>query len=191
VEPDDRIAVVALAEELGVRKQRLFKVLKRSGIQPVLRRDGARGGQRIATITASEAAALREALRSREAGHPTLSDVLYRPGEEVGVFYLVQLEPDHDETRIKVGFTADLEARLRKHRTAAPFATVIKSWPCRRGWERAAIDSITRGYEQLHTEVFRAGSLDEARSRGDAFFGIMPVPRAPDEGPEDSEAEGY
>jgi len=88
---------------------------------------------------------------------------------------LVQLEPQHDEGRFKVGFTTELEGRLRKHRTSALFARCEKGWPCRRAWERAAIDCVTNGCEQLHTEVFRAVSLADVVRRADEFFSIMPT----------------
>src|SRR5437764_885275 len=42
-----------------------------------------------------------------------------------------------------------------------------------RTWERAAIDCLASGVEQLHTEVFRRRSLDEAVGRGDQFFSVM------------------
>jgi hypothetical protein len=42
--------------------------------------------------------------------------------DEASLFYLLQLEPEHDQGRSKVGFTTELEGRLRKHRCSAPFA---------------------------------------------------------------------
>jgi hypothetical protein len=68
----------------------------------------------------------------------------------------------------------DLDGRLQKHRCAAPFAQYLKSWPCKRVWERAAIDCVTSGCERLHTEVFRVGSLEQLISRAQAFFSMMP-----------------
>ena len=41
-------------------------------------------------------------------------------------------------------------------------------------WERAALDCVTNGCEQLHTEVFRAESLEQVSSRAQSFFSIMP-----------------
>ena len=90
------------------------------------------------------------------------------------MFYLIQLEPKFDPLRFKAGFTTDLANRLRHHRCSAPFACCVKSWPCHQTWERAAIDCVTKDCEQLHTEVFRAISLDEVVSRGDRFFSLMP-----------------
>jgi len=94
---------------------------------------------------------------------------------------VVQLEPTHDRGRFKVGFTTDIDGRLRHHRCSAPFAQCVRTWPCRRTWERAAIDCVTIGAEQLHTEVFRVDSIHVVIERTDEFFGVMPViPEAPD-----------
>jgi hypothetical protein len=68
----------------------------------------------------------------------------------------------------------DLEGRLQKHRCAAPFAQYLCSFPSKRVWERAAIDCVTKGCEQLHTEVFRAESLEQVASRAQSFFSMMP-----------------
>ena len=56
----------------------------------------------------------------------------------------------------------------------APFAQYIATWSCRRVWERAAIDCVTNACEQLHTEVFRATSLEQITTRAKSFFAMMP-----------------
>ena len=93
---------------------------------------------------------------------------------EVGVFYLIQLEADFDPGRFKVGFAAGMSERLRQLRCSAPFAAVVRTWPCRRLWEKTVIDSVAAGCERLHTEVFRTTSLDEIVARCERFFAIMP-----------------
>jgi hypothetical protein len=171
------IAVAELADELGTYKQTIFKIAKRLAIQPMKRREPTRGNQLIALVTEADAAAIRAAFaEGRRSGVQGNSDILeFAPDE--GWFYLIQLEPEHDPGRFKVGFTTDLEGRLRHHRCSAPFAVYKKTWPCRRTWERAAIDCMTIGHEQLHTEVFRGASLDEVATRGDQFFMVMPPVR--------------
>lgn len=179
---ESRIAIIDLADELQVRKQRLFKVIGRMGLRTVQRREVSRGNQLVVTITLAEADAVRLELTASqqrkdvgaEFGEADRVDLI----DGVGVFYLIQLERDHDPGRFKVGFTSELEGRLRKHRCSAPFAECIKSWPARRTWERAAIDCVTNGCEQLHTEVFRAVSLSDVAARADAFFSMMPKPSA-------------
>lgn len=175
---EERISIVDIADDLKLRKQRLFKVLKKLGIRSTLRRDSTRRGQAVAMISQAEATRVRQALAHTDPDSPRPTKaklVPYETGDEVGVFYVVQLEPQHDVGRFKVGFTTELEARLRKHRTSAPFVRCEKSWPCLRAWERAAIDCVTSGCEQLHTEVFRTSVLADVIRRADSFFSVMPA----------------
>ncbi len=165
------IALLDLADELSVRKQWLFKIVKRLGISLTARREAARGGQKVATVVPADAERIRRevaAARQRDSGRtPSTND-------EVGYFYVVQLEPEHDPGRFKLGFTLDLDYRLAKHRTAAPFAEYKQTWPCHRTWERAAIDCVAHGADPVRSEVYRASSLDEVLRRADAFFAVMP-----------------
>jgi hypothetical protein len=175
---EEDIVVVDLADELQIRKQTVFKVMKRLGIQAVKRREYDRRGQVISVIRKVDADAIRDDLRRTTSGvrdgSSPAGDTRYL-SEDSGVFYVAQLESAYDPGRVKVGFTTDIEGRLRRHRCSAPFAQCVKTWPCRRTWERAAIDCVTTGAEQLHTEVFRVGSVQVVIDRADKFFGVMPV----------------
>ena len=91
-----------------------------------------------------------------------------------GVFYVIQLEPDHDPGRFKVGFATSVQDRLRQHKTSAPYSVVLNTWPCKLLWEKTAIDSVTQGCEQLHTEVFRTDNLNQVIERCNQFFSLMP-----------------
>lgn len=178
----DLIAVAELADELSTHRATIFKIMKRLGIHPVMRRDAERGGQRIALVTSAEGVAIRASLRASRGSRGDVSNDDEGLVASEGKFYLIQLEPEHDPGRFKVGFTTDLDGRLRHHRCSAPLAEYRRHWPCRRTWERAAIDCMTVGLEQLHTEVFRTDSLEVILTRGDRFFGVMPrVPSIPGE----------
>jgi hypothetical protein len=92
-----------------------------------------------------------------------------------GVFYLIQLVPEAIPNRIKIGYTDSLPKRLVEHQTSAPTARVIASWPCKRSWDYAAMDSLTReGCTWLLNEVFE-GDPDGFIARGNAFFALMPA----------------
>jgi len=179
VSEPERIAIVDLADDLQVRKQRIFKILPRLGIRPTQRREPGRGNQLVATVSQSETSAIRAEIEkssgSSAAGNrsPSGSTAVFY-SDDVGFFYLIQLEPEHDPGRVKLGFTMDLDGRLQKHRCSAPFAEYVGTWPCKRVWERAAIDCVTDGCEQLHTEVFRAASLEQIANQAKAFFSMMP-----------------
>ena len=96
--------------------------------------------------------------------------------DRYGYFYLIQLVPEALPNRVKIGFADSVEKRLAEHRTAAPTAKLIKSWPCKRSWDYAAMDSITRnGSKLVLNEVFE-GEIRGFIERSDAFFEVMPNP---------------
>ena len=93
-----------------------------------------------------------------------------------GFFYLIQLVPEALPNRVKIGFADDAEKRLGEHRTAATTAKLLKKWPCKRSWDYAAMDSITRdGCKLVLNEVYE-GDIHSFIVRGDAFFALMPSP---------------
>ncbi len=175
----DSISVIDAASEIGLDKRNVFKILKRLGIETFLERSSASNhrGQAIAHISLDDFESLRQDTASKattaSATDPDTGDVDYVP-VDTGNFYVIQLEPEHDSGRFKVGFAVSIAERLRSHRCSAPFATLVKSWPCRRVWERTAIDCVTAGCVQLHTEVFRTSGLANVVARCDQFFAMMP-----------------
>lgn len=173
---DDPLSVIDVAKMLGLKKEHAFKVIDRLGIQKIRQPHKAHKGQAIAYITATDFALVKQYVESQRGAEnqttPTDSDIATII--EVGVFYVIQLEPEHDAGRFKVGFAANIGERLRAHRCSAPFAVVVKTWPCKRLWERTAIDCVTSHCEQLYTEVFRCVDLGAVIEKCDRFFGIMP-----------------
>jgi len=163
----------------GLLRQTIFKVLKRLGIEPSKSRGGSQNrGQMISYITEHNTRFVLEALASsrnfqnEQKGEETEfpDTTLY----DIGVFYLLRLEPEHDPNRFKVGFASNLNERLRQLRCSAPYTQVVKTWPCRRLWEKTAIECVTDGCERLLTEVFRALSLETVEERCAQFFALMP-----------------
>jgi hypothetical protein len=173
---EELISVIDIARQNGRTKTCVFKVVKRLGIQPVKRRSTSRHNQFVACITDEECRLVVAELRAIDhAPRETEADEIEGITDaEAGVFYLIRLEPEFDPGRFKVGFAAGIGERLRQLRCSAPFAEVVATWPCRRLWERTVIDSVTIGTERLHTEVFRARSLDEVIGRCEQFFAVMP-----------------
>jgi hypothetical protein len=96
--------------------------------------------------------------------------------DRYGYFYLIQVVPEVLPNRIKVGFADSVERRLNEHRTSAPTAKLLKAWPCKRSWDYAAMDSITReGCKLVLNEVFE-GDVGGFLSRAESFFSLMPSP---------------
>ncbi|MEW6252455.1 MAG: hypothetical protein AB1716_17590 [Planctomycetota bacterium] len=167
---DEFISLKRLAEQLGMDRSHARRYVLRLGFHPKKRRTLDSANQLTLTLTAAEAQAI-VAQRS-EAG---FLDSERAVSNEHGVFYVVQLVPDLDPLRLKLGFAADMNERLSQHRTAAPTATCVRIWPCRRSWELAAIDCITRvGCRLIINEVYEADDVDAAVRRGDEFFSVMP-----------------
>ena len=115
-----------------------------------------------------------------------------------GYFYIIQLIPEAVPNRVKVGFADSVEKRVAEHRTAAPTAKLLKTWPCKRSWDFAAMDSITRSDCKLVLNEVYEGDINGFITRGDDFFAHMPDPNVEKElseysplsaGPIDSEPE--
>ena len=172
------VSVLDLADQAGKRKQTVFKVLARLKIQPTKQRSSRGRGQLVAYVTAEEAKRVLEELQTRaEADHANEENQIVElavSDAEIGVFYLLALEPVHDPGRFKVGFSAGLAERLRHLKCSAPLLKVIGKWPCKRLWEKTAIDAVTVSCEQLHTEVFRTSSISTVSERCEKFFALMP-----------------
>ena len=98
--------------------------------------------------------------------------------DRFGFFYLIQLVPEALPNRVKMGFADDVDKRLAEHRTAAPTAKVLKAWPCKRSWDYAAMDSVSRKACTLVLNEVYEGDIDGFIARGDAFFAVMPSPDA-------------
>jgi len=173
------ISVKEFAESNGLHKATVFRIIKRLGIDPEKSRGSRHNrGQTISYITEHEGRMVLEELASTKNSSTAREDKTASVPEaalyDIGVFYLLSLEPEHDPNRFKVGFASNLNERLRQHRCSAPFAQIVKTWSCRRLWEKTAIECVTDGCQQLHTEVFRAQSLEAVADKCARFFELMP-----------------
>lgn len=175
MEADETISVIEAGQRLGRGKATIFKIVARLGIVPRKQRDSTRGNQFVAFLTQAEFQRVKDELVAHPESDEGAEAEIELMLPEYGFFYLIQLEPEHDPLRFKVGFAANLNDRLRALRCSAPFAVFIKSWPCRRLWEKTAIECTTAGCEQLHTEVFRCKSLEAIVTKCNQFFEIMPT----------------
>lgn len=170
----ETISVIDVAKSLGKQKAHIFKILGRLGIETVKEKNSAAKGQKISYITTEDYEKIKEYLAGAES-EPGVSATQADVG---GVFYLIQLEPEHDPGRFKLGFATNIEERLRSHKTAAPFSKVLRTWPCKLLWEKTAIECASQGCVRVHTEVFRTESIDKVQSRCEQFFKLMPEVKA-------------
>lgn len=128
--PDELISIVDLARQLGKRKQTVFKILRRMRIEPKRLKSSDGRGQLLSYITAAESRLIAAEVRVKldTQGDEAEASPTAVLADEQGVFYLLELEPEHDPGRFKVGFALSLAERLRTLRCAAPFAKVVQGW---------------------------------------------------------------
>jgi len=173
---DPVISVIDIARHSNKHKQTVFKVIKRLGIEMTMQRRSDSRNQMVAYVTEDDSERIAEELAGMRItlSQDSTDEALDFVSAEVGVFYLIQLEPNLDPVRFKVGFASNMTDRLRALRCSAPMAKIVATWRCRRLWEKTAIEAVTFGLERLHTEVFRAVAIEAVRQKCDAFFDVMP-----------------
>ena len=172
---DQVVPLRLLARELRVDRSHFRRYVVRLGIIPQKRHTTDSGNKLVVTVTAQEADCIRAA--RREQGYDLSSG---EPDEVLGAFYVVQLVPELDPNRVKLGFADDPVARLAQHRTAAPTAKLLKTWPCKRSWEYTVIDALSAaGCKLILNEVYECCDLARLLSHGDRLFELLPDPRKP------------
>jgi hypothetical protein len=166
-----------IADRLGVGIDTVRRSVKRLSkshdIKPLYQKTSTSKGARVYCLSIDDANALFSWFEDRsqtESEDPNNLAAFQR----YGFFYIIQLVPELIPERVKIGYTDSLETRLNEHRTSAPTAKYVKTWECKRSWDQAVMDSITRdGCELIMNEVYE-GNIDGFIERGDAFFNVMP-----------------
>ena len=169
---DEFVSIKQLAAHLGMDRSHARRYVLRLGVEPKKRRTSDSGGQLTLTVTSEEAAYIKQ--KRDEQGFLGSTKPVEK---EVGAFYVIQLVPELDPKRMKLGFAEDVAQRLAQHRTSAPTAVVLKSWPCKRSWEGTIIDALSAVSGKLIlNEVFEFADVSKMLSHADALFGILPPP---------------
>lgn len=178
------ITLKELAVEFGIDRSNMRKYVLKSGFAPVSIRDQI-SRQEVLALTNEEADVLRSQ-RLRE-GYNLFSASIsslemgdgysaVRIDGSAGFFYVIQLVPELDSLRVKLGWAGNTASRLADHRTAAPTAALVKSWPCRKVWELAAMQSVTRiECILIGNEVYRCDDMERLIQRCEDFFALMPA----------------
>jgi hypothetical protein len=169
---DEFISLKALAAELGMDRSHARRYVLRLGVEPKKRRTPDSGGQLTLTVSSSEAEFIRG--RRNEQGFLDSSKPVQN---EAGFFYVIQLVPELDAKRVKLGFADDVNVRLSQHRTSAPTATLLKAWPCKRSWEGTIIDALASvGGKLILNEVYEFEDIKSLLDRGEQIFSLLPNP---------------
>ena len=170
---DDRnyITMQEIAGRLGLDKSNARKYAINNGFAWQKMRI-AEGGNQLCNVLPIEEAEELIDLR-RDQGFTKSKIAIAKNGN--GFFYIVQIAPELDPLRVKLGFSTNPKRRLQAHRTIAPTAILINDWACKQVWEAAVIDSITRiDCTLIANEVYQCSDIDSLVQRSTRFFEIMP-----------------
>ena len=171
---DEFVSLKQLAKELGMDRSHARRYVRRLGFTPQKMRRPDSQNQLTLAVSIPEAELIR-GKRREEGFFESMKPVVM----EVGVFYVIRLVPELDPRRLKLGFADYLLSRLGQHRTAAPTASVVKSWPCKRTWEGTVMDCLTGvNCRLILNEVFECDDVDALIERADSLFALLPDPAA-------------
>jgi hypothetical protein len=97
------------------------------------------------------------------------------PTEDSGKFYVIQIIPDLDPKRIKLGFTSDLENRLNAHKTICPQLKLLANYPCKKIWEKTSIQYLknSSSLELIGGEVFTAPDIQKTLDVANQLFLLL------------------
>ena len=167
------VPINKIAEELQINKDYALRLVKKMAQELDLKPHY--GRRNALSLSRDDADRLINSYHHKRASPAASENDDARP-IGFGYFYIIQLHPEDLPTRLKIGYTDNLDVRQSDHRTSAPTLKLIKSWPCKRAWEEAAKASITReGCRCIGGEVFD-GDVQGFVDRAEAFFSVMPHP---------------
>ena len=169
---DEFISLKHLSEEIGMDRSHARRYVLKLGITPHKRRTPDSQNQLTLAVDKDEAELIRQ--KRREEGFIGESKPI---AKDTGVFYIIRLVPELDSRRLKMGFADDLASRLCQHRTAAPTAQVVASWPCKRSWETTVMDCLS-GFKcrLILNEVFECDDVDGLLQLANQLFELLPDP---------------
>lgn len=175
----DFVPIMEIAETLGVDSTTIRRIIKKHGKELGITveqiKSEARNGRWVACLSIDDRNRLIDFYENSRVRAEGVSADELSP-QRFGFFYIIQLVPEALPERVKIGYTDDFEKRLNEHRTAAPTAQAVKTWPCKRSWDQAAMDSITReSCTHVLNEVYE-GNVEDFVLRAEAFFSMMPKP---------------
>ena len=182
----EEVSCEQIDTELGITRRHVLRQIQRRaeklGIAVI------RGKRNEVFLSRADADALISDYEPRRRQLPSASSEAGAK-EGFGFVYVIQPLPEELPLRHKLGYTDNLEQRLRDHRTAAPTLKLVKAWPCKRTWEAAALASMTRSdCDQIGVEVYD-GETRMFVSRAESFFDLLPKPKPGDKPISECECE--
>lgn len=165
------VPITRLAKWLGMDYSQARRYVLELGYVPRRRYIADPVDQLTLCVTQAEA----EEIASQRASETPVRSIA--PVSEAGIFYVIQMVPKLDPNFLKLGFAESLEQRIAQYQITTPFARALRTWPCKRSWEQAAIDTLTRvGCRLVINKVFECNDPGMLLERGDVFFSMLPPP---------------
>jgi len=173
------LTYIEIAEKLGVSvdtvRRNVLKMKTELGISPCKQKTPSSKGALVNCLTVDDANIFINYLESRsDNADLELNEGLFF--RCYGYFYIIQLIPEFSSERVKIGFADDVNKRLIEHQCSSPTAKILGIWPCKRAWDQAAMDSITREDCTLVMNEVYEGDIEKFLKRANDFFEKMPKP---------------
>ncbi|MBW8051986.1 MAG: hypothetical protein FVQ77_16925 [Cytophagales bacterium] len=164
-----------IADELGVSidtvRRNVTSQKAELKLEPKKQKTPTSKGALVACLTSDDAEKLIRFYKTRGTPKSELNN-----NRNFGYFYLIQLIPEFQPNRVKIGFADDVNKRFREHQTSSPTAKLLGSWSCKRAWDQAVMDCVTRTDCQLVLNEVYEGDIEGFMERAEQFFGMMPDP---------------
>jgi len=188
-EDQELVPLAEIAKRLGLDRSNARRWLLKNGFRFLRIRTPETKGQLTLAMPEQDVQAAIE-LRKRlgfSVGRQRGAAITSQDAENGGCFYVIQLVPEFEPNRIKLGFSTNIDKRLASYRTIAPTARLVKTWPCRFSWEQAAMAcAVGDQCKRIGAEVYDCTDLDSVIARLDQFFHLMPKASEYAEGDADS-----
>ncbi len=164
-----------IADELGVSIDTIRRNVRSQKtelkLDPKKNKTSSSKGALVACLSVDDAEKLIRFYKTKGTSKSSLNN-----NRNYGFFYLIQLIPEFQPNRVKIGFADDVDKRFREHQTSSPTAKLLGYWPCKRAWDQAVMDCLTRTDCKLVLNEVYEGDIQGFIDRAEEFFGMMPDP---------------
>lgn len=153
--------ISVVAEEVGLSKSNLLKLLKKLNYKTIKQRTLESGNQLCCFLDAD-----------------TYSKVLeYRSEFTKGIqhksiVYIVRPDKEKRPDRIKVGFSKDFDGRLKTYKTICPDIEVLRIYELDKEMEMAFLNVATKNGKRVGVEVFDI-QVEDFLSKCDSLYDVL------------------
>lgn len=155
----EKISTNELGAELGVAGSQLRKICKKIGVN-VIYANGQSNG--VSFVSADDAALLRKRYSN--------SKFIVEKAPRVQGVYAVIVPSFTGASRLKIGWSDDIESRMATYRTIAPELKVLRVWQTGFKWaESMVLEIAKRNSTQVFHELFE-GNEDAVMAAIDVAF---------------------